>query len=245
MPYTPRRPTRHPLYRLLTLWTMTMLLISCGGGGGGDGGSSPPPPVPTLSNPAAGATVSGTVTLGANVVAQANVAKVEYFLNGTTLLGTATTAPFSLPWDTAQVNNGAVTLKAVATDVNGQVGSTADVGVTVANAVAVKLSQLQTQVFTPACSGCHSGAAASTGPLPASMNLTNGNSLANLANVASRQQPALMRVKPGDAANSYLIRKLEGTAGISGQRMPAGGPFLDAATIDQVKDWINNGARND
>jgi hypothetical protein len=54
-----------------------------------------------------------------------------------------------------------------------------------------------------------------------------------------------MRVKPGDPANSYVIHKLEGSAGITGSRMPLGGPFLDAATIDEVRSWIAAGAAND
>ena len=62
--------------------------------------------------------------------------------------------------------------------------------------------------------------------------------------VASVQQPSLQRVQPNDAANSYIIRKLEGAAGISGSRMPLGGPFLDQATIDEVKSWIAAGAQN-
>jgi hypothetical protein len=53
-----------------------------------------------------------------------------------------------------------------------------------------------------------------------------------------------MRVKPGEPANSYVIHKLEGAAGISGARMPFGGPFLDEATIDQVESWIASGAPN-
>ncbi|MDH4256980.1 MAG: hypothetical protein OEX13_20985, partial [Gammaproteobacteria bacterium] len=77
-----------------------------------------------------------------------------------------------------------------------------------------------------------------------SMNLTAGNSFANLVNVASHEQPGLMRVKPGDPANSYVIHKLEGAASISGSRMPLGGPFLDQATLDSIKSWIASGAPN-
>ncbi len=54
----------------------------------------------------------------------------------------------------------------------------------------------------------------------------------------------MLRVKPGDPANSYLVQKLEGAAGITGERMPLGGPFLDQATIDKVKSWIASGAPN-
>ena len=76
------------------------------------------------------------------------------------------------------------------------------------------------------------------------MNLKPGATYASLVNVPSRQQPGLMRVMPGNAADSYLVRKLEGTVGISGGRMPAGGPFFDAATIDKLKTWIAAGAPN-
>ena len=40
-----------------------------------------------------------------------------------------------------------------------------------------------------------------------------------------------------------LIQKLEGTQAVGG-RMPQGGPFLDQATMDMIKEWINDGAPN-
>ena len=68
----------------------------------------------------------------------------------------------------------------------------------------------------------------------------------SLVNVQSLQvaQVAQDRVAPGDPDNSYLIRKLEGDAGIVGSRMPQGGPFLDQATTDQIRQWIADGAPN-
>ena len=125
------------------------------------------------------------------------------------------------------------------------VGVSAEVAVTIANgAAAASLAQIQALVFTPICSGCHNGSNPPTGALPGSQNLTAGNSFANVVNVPSIEAPALLRVKPNDPANSYLIQKLEGTAGIQGSRMPLGGPFLDQATIDLVKTWIASGAPN-
>jgi mono/diheme cytochrome c family protein len=104
------------------------------------------------------------------------------------------------------------------------------------------LTQIQTSVFTPRCAVCHTGGGSF---LPASLNLTSGAAtFASLVNVASEEQPALMRVKLFDPANSYLIHKLEGATTITGSRMPLGGPFLDQATIDQVKSWIASGAPN-
>jgi hypothetical protein len=52
------------------------------------------------------------------------------------------------------------------------------------------------------------------------------------------------RVAPNDSANSYVVNKLLGTNIGATARMPLGGPFLDQATIDQVKSWIDAGAQN-
>jgi uncharacterized protein (TIGR03118 family) len=211
-----------------------------------DVGATPPilnaPPVVAVSTPAGN--LSGSVTVSATVQASIGIAKVEFFANGTSL-GVATIPPYSVTWDTTQVANGAVTLTATATDVDGNVGTSPQATVTVANGVAAStLTQIQTQVFTPICSGCHDGSNAPGGALPGSQNLTAGNSFANLVNVASLEQPTVLRVKPGDPANSYLIQKLEGAGTISGSRMPLGGPFLSQATIDSIKSWITSGAPN-
>jgi uncharacterized protein (TIGR03118 family) len=211
-----------------------------------DMGSEPPvldePPEVTLTAPAAG-NVSGTVTVSAEVTSSVEIERVEFFA-GTTSLGTVTTAPYSVTWDTTQVDDGAVALTAQATDVNGNTGTSPAVNVTVANAgpPAVTLSQLQTEVFTPHCTSCHNGSGSS---LPGSMDLRNGQAHASLVNVASVEKPSLMRVAPGDSANSYLIHKLEGGPDIVGSRMPLTGGFLDQATIDMVKAWIDAGAAND
>jgi uncharacterized protein (TIGR03118 family) len=198
-------------------------------------------PVVALTLPAG--TVSGTVNLSATVQSNVAIAKVEFFAGGIAL-GAVTTPPFTTVWDTTTFADGTVALNAKATDIDGNVGVIA-ADVVVGNAPApVTLSQIQATVFTPVCSGCHNGSNPPGGALPGSQNLTAGNSFAALVGVASLEQPALRRVKLGDPDNSYLIQKLEGSAGIGGSRMPLGGPFLDQATIDQIKSWIANGAPN-
>ncbi|HSB21715.1 MAG TPA: TIGR03118 family protein, partial [Burkholderiaceae bacterium] len=214
-----------------------------------DVGASAPvlsePPVVALAAPTGN--LSGTVSLSATVQDPIRIAKVEFFVNGSTSIGVATTAPYTITWDTTQIADGSATLTATATDADANVGTSPVVNVNVANAAPAPatLSQIQAQVFTPICSGCHNGSQPPGGALPGSQNLSNGSAFAALVGVASQEQPALMRVKPGDPANSYLIQKLEGAASISGVRMPFGGPYLAQATIDQIKSWIAAGAPND
>src|SRR5206468_3771754 len=100
---------------------------------------------------------------------------------------------------------------------------------------------VQNEIFTPTCAvlGCHD-------PLGRQENmiLSSGRAYTNAVGVASNQMPSLMRVAPGDPANSYLYRKITGV-GISGDRMPQAGPPLPDAQIKLVRDWIRRGAPND
>ena len=106
--------------------------------------------------------------------------------------------------------------------------------------IAPTLQAIQDTVFTPICSGCHSGPSGPT--LPSGQDLTSAEaSYANLVGVPSLEVPSLQRVNPGDADASYLVQKLEGTAA-EGARMPLDGDPLPPATIAAIRDWITAGA---
>ena len=203
-------------------------------------------PTVTISAPAASASVSGTTTVSATATDDVGVANVEFFA-GTTSLGKVTAAPFQVSWNTANTPVGAVSLTAVAADAAGNKTTSPAVSVTVAAAPppppASTLTELQTNIFGPRCSSCHSGVGAA---LPGVMNLSSAaSSFAALVNVTSLETPTLKRVTPSDSTNSYIVHKLLGTDIAAGSsRMPLGGPFLDQATIDQVKSWIDAGALN-
>jgi len=111
----------------------------------------------------------------------------------------------------------------------------------VATTSTVTFQSLQDTVFTPSCavSGCHTGAAPQAG-----MNLSQGQAYAAIVNVPSVEVASLLRVKPGDPDQSYLVRKIEGTATV-GARMPLGGPALPADRIQAIRQWISAGALND
>ena len=199
---------------------------------------------PTVTLVSPGAMVSGNVTLDATATDNQGIVAVRFLVDGV-LISSDATAPYSIIWDTTTVANGQVTLTAEAEDLAGNVGVSAGVVVTVQNAAPVTLSQIQAKVFGPTCSigGCHTGPTSNA--LPSGMNLTStANSFAALVNVPSLQIPAIDRIEPGDPDNSYLIQKIEGAPGIVDQRMPEGGPFLDQATIDMIRQWVTEGAPN-
>lgn len=91
------------------------------------------PPTVSIAAPAAGATVSGTISVSASASDKVGVTKVEFYVDGA-LYATDTTAPYSFAWNTTQSGDGSHTLQAVAADAAGNVASAART-VTVANNV--------------------------------------------------------------------------------------------------------------
>jgi len=112
------------------------------------------------------------------------------------------------------------------------------------------LTSIQRDIFQasdssgrPSCASCHNpsgGAFRAVG-----LDLSTEGTHASLVGVAARQKPDVLRVAPGDPANSYLVQKLEGRADISGVRMPQRGPYLTDGQIAIIKRWIELGARRD
>ena len=108
-------------------------------------------------------------------------------------------------------------------------------------ALVATIESIQSKIFSTNCFvGCHTGPTG--GVLPAGMDLSDTDASFNsLVMMPSLQVPALSRVMPLNPDASYLIQKLEGTAAV-GMQMPRGGPFLDQATIDVIRQWITDGA---
>ncbi|HEX6097473.1 MAG TPA: hypothetical protein VF432_14180 [Thermoanaerobaculia bacterium] len=104
-------------------------------------------------------------------------------------------------------------------------------------------TRVQNEIFTPSCGviGCHDPLGQSSS---GQLILTPGQAYAQTVNRASTEMPSLSRIRPNDVANSYLYRKVTG-AGITGERMPLGGPPLSDAQIRLIRDWIRRGAPND
>ena len=106
------------------------------------------------------------------------------------------------------------------------------------SSLAPTLDSIQTNVFNVNCAvpGCHGGAGAQQG-----LRLDPGFSAGNLINVPSPRDSNLIRVVPGNPDASFLIQKLDGTQTL-GDRMPDGGPYLTTATVNVIRQWIQDGA---
>ena len=86
-----------------------------------------------VTAPAAGATVSGLITVSATASDDSGVAGVQFQVDGVNVGAEDTAAPFSLSWSTASVPNGQHAVTAVARDAAGNSTESAAVDVNVAN----------------------------------------------------------------------------------------------------------------
>ncbi|QRK05921.1 S8 family serine peptidase [Archangium violaceum] len=102
--------------------------ISCGGGGGDDTTA----PTTSISSPTSGSTVSGTTTISASASDNVGVSKVEFYA-GSSLLGTDTSSPYGLDWNTTTVADGTYSLTTKAYDAAGNVATSSAVSVNVSN----------------------------------------------------------------------------------------------------------------
>ena len=138
--------------------TNTVTFTLTGGGGGGD----TTPPTVSVSSPADGATVSGTVTVSATASDDVAVASVEVRVDGVTVT-TDTSAPYTASWTTTDSVDGPHTITAVAVDTSGNNATSAEVDVTVDNpapsgqftASTYTVSTGQQVTFTDAHTGNH------------------------------------------------------------------------------------------
>jgi hypothetical protein len=115
------------------------------------------PPTAQITAPAAGASLTGTVTVTANATDNVGVAGVQFQLDGSGLGAEDTSAPYSVAWDTSSAAAGSHTLTAIARDAAGNRTTSSPVGVTVTSAapqfvndrVIIGLDEPTAMTFTP------------------------------------------------------------------------------------------------
>jgi len=89
--------------------------------------------------------------------------------------------------------------------------------------------------------GCANGACHGVGA-SAGLSLERDSAYVHLVGVTSTLE-GFERVTAGKAAESYLVIKLEGRQQV-GNRMPPSGFPLDLIDMGNIKNWINQGAKN-
>jgi hypothetical protein len=85
------------------------------------------------------------------------------------------------------------------------------------------------------------------GDPPSGLVMTPTQAYIDLVGITVVEDPAYVRVYPGNASMSYMYLKITESpdAGLpSGVRMPANGDYLDQTEIDTIGNWINQGAQN-
>jgi RHS repeat-associated protein len=99
-------------------------------------GSHAAPPKVSITKPSAGVQVSGSaVSITADAFDDRRVESVEFFADGNSI-GTDTSAPYSVSWNSTAVANGSHSLTARATDDAGNQTTSAPVSITVGNSAA-------------------------------------------------------------------------------------------------------------
>lgn len=90
-------------------------------------------PTVTLTSPASGATVRGTVTVSASASDNVGVTSVQFTLDGNNLGAPDTSPPYSVSWNTTGAANGTHVLRAIARDAAGNTRTSSPITVTVSN----------------------------------------------------------------------------------------------------------------
>jgi hypothetical protein len=91
------------------------------------------PPSTSVTAPANGATVSGTVTISGTASDNVGVTKMEIYIDGTLRTSNTNSTSLSYSWNTTTFSNGSHTIVSKAYDAAGNVGTSATVSVTVSN----------------------------------------------------------------------------------------------------------------
>jgi hypothetical protein len=169
-----------------------------------------PPPTITLTAPASGATVSGTVTLSANASASSTygltVTSVEFMVD-TKAVGTAMSSPYSVMWNSTTVAKGSHSVTAKVTDSAGGTTTTPATMITTTG-MAAAAAMTPGQVFPAPTSGA-SGMAEVTvepgsGAMRGRVRLAGMTATAVTVNegFAGASGPAIVRLAPSGADGS-------------------------------------------
>jgi len=88
-------------------------------------------PTVSITSPAANATVTGSISITASASDAVGIKKVDFYRDAGVLVGTATTSPYTVTWNSGSVTAGGHSLYAVATDTADLTTTSSTVAITV------------------------------------------------------------------------------------------------------------------
>jgi len=118
------------------------------------------------------------------------------------------------------------------------------------NTTSVTFTKVYSDILSGTCTPCHApgGTGDAAGRLDMSTQTAAYTNLQKSATGASCEASGLHLVVPGDAVMSLLVEKVESAHPPCGTQMPSGcggaAPCLSAAQVQEIIDWINDGAEN-
>jgi len=109
--------------------------------------------------------------------------------------------------------------------------------------VPVSFAAIQSTIFSPRCAlpVCHDSAS-HAGSLVLDDEHAYDQLVRATPSVETAANAGFLRVDPNHPDTSFLLVKLAGPPPDQGMRMPLGGPYLDAAEMQLIHDWIAQGA---
>jgi hypothetical protein len=192
------------------------------------------PPTVSVTAPANGSTVTGTVAVSAAANDNVGVAGVQFLLDGNALGAEDTTAPYSVSWGTAAISNGPHTLTARARDAAGNNTTSAVVPVTVSNVP--DMLPPAVLITAPVNNATVSGAVAVTADASDNVGVAGVQFLLDGANLGAEDAVAPYSVSWGTVGVSNGLHTLSARA-----RDVAGNNTTSAAVTVTVNNTANAG----
>jgi hypothetical protein len=75
------------------------------------------------------------------------------------------------------------------------------------------------------------------------LDLSQGVAYGNIVNVDSKQDSSFKLILPGDFTDSWLVMKIEGRQSL-GLRMPPSADPMSDVRIQNIKNWVDRGAKD-
>src|SRR5438552_4619503 len=115
------------------------------------------PPTVSITSPASGTIVAGTISVTASASDNVGVVGVQFLLDGLNAGAEVTAAPYSVSWNTTTASNGSHSLTAVARDAAGNRATSVAVAVTVSNGAPPDTTPPMVSITSPTSGASVSG----------------------------------------------------------------------------------------